>query len=218
MNTKRPINVIVVSLLVLAAMASTMVCSLFTPRPSATEPAGTPTSSTPAPTPPPGVYPPSFARFRSIAVTVPQKFNNGEYTLPVALQGVQYTDEVQLSEAQRALLSQNGFVVLAPQAGQYQEFYQIYESGRYGERPVFITTDSIYHVYHLIFDKMLRDLETESFINTLGSLTTTMLQASMNQYNALIGSPLEEPALRNVAYFAVGGAAAGPACSCSCRS
>ncbi len=50
---------------------------------------------------------------------------------------------------------------------------------------------------------MLRDLETETFINTLGSLTTTMLQASLNQYDALRGSPLEGPALRNVAYFAV---------------
>ncbi len=135
MNTKRPLHVIMVSLLVLVAMASTMVCSLVTPLLPTKEPQGTPTSSNPGPTPPAGVYPPTFARFRQIAVTLPQKFANGEYTLPVALEGVQYADEIQLSEAQRALLAQNGFVVQSPQAGQYQEFYQIYESGRYGERP-----------------------------------------------------------------------------------
>jgi hypothetical protein len=69
--------------------------------------------------------------------------------------------------------------------------------------PVFITTDSIYHVYHLIFDKMLRDLERDSFIVTLGSLTSTMLSASYQQYQTLKGTELEEPALRNVAFFAV---------------
>jgi hypothetical protein len=149
------------------------------------------------------VYAPPFAGFQPINVNLPSQFNGGDYALPIDLKGVQFMDRLKISEAQRDLLSQNGFVVLPPKPGEYQEFYSIYESGRYEERPVFVTADSIYHVYHLIFDKMLRDLETESFINTLGRLTAVMLRASNDQYVALKGSPLEEPALRNLAYFAV---------------
>jgi hypothetical protein len=50
---------------------------------------------------------------------------------------------------------------------------------------------------------MLRDLERDSFIATLNSLTSTMLAASYEQYQTLKGTALEEPALRNVAFFAV---------------
>jgi hypothetical protein len=71
------------------------------------------------------------------------------------------------------------------------------------EIPVFITTDSVYHVYHLIFDKMLRDLETGYFIADIKSLTSAMLAATTAQFTSLQGTPLQEPALRNVAYFAV---------------
>jgi hypothetical protein len=112
-------------------------------------------------------------------------------------------DQVELSDAQRALLAQNGFAVTTPVAGEYREFYQIYESGRYGVIPAFITTDSVYHVYHLLFDKMLRDLETQYFIADLKSLTSTMLAATSAQYQSLRGATLEDLALRNVAYFAV---------------
>ncbi len=111
---------------------------------------------------PPGIYPPAFAAYHEISASLPASFSGG-YTLPVDLGGVQNMDTVQLTEAQRALLAQNGFVVTPPVPGEYREFYQVYENGRYMDIPVFITTDSVYHVYHLIFDKMLRDLETRLF-------------------------------------------------------
>ena len=166
-------------------------------------PSASPTASGPAPTPPPNIYAPEFAPYKTVAVNIPARFNGSDYTLPVDLGGVQYASDVEISTAQRQLLSQNGFVVLPPEPGEYREFYQIYEYGRYDFRPVFITTDSVYHVYHLIFDKMLRDLERDSFIATLSSLTNSMLGASYGQYATLKGTPLEEPARRNVAFFAV---------------
>ena len=153
--------------------------------------------------PPANLYAPAFAAYKPVAVNIPATFNGGDYTLPVDLTGVQYADQIQFSESQRQLLSQNGFVVLPPKPSEYREFYQLYEAGRYDMHPVFITTDSIYHVYHLLFDKMLRDLERDQFISTLNSLTSTMLSASYQQYESLKGTTLEEPALRNVAFFAV---------------
>jgi len=71
------------------------------------------------------------------------------------------------------------------------------------DMPMFVTTDSVYHVYHLLFDKMLRDLETGYFIADLKSLTSTMLAATSAQYQSLQGSSLEDEALRNAAYFGV---------------
>src|SRR3989304_3988660 len=90
--------------------------------------------------------------------------------------------------------AQNGFVVALPGPEVYNEFYQIYEDFRYSGEPMFVTTDSVLHVYHLLFDKILRDLEVEYFIPTLESLTAAMLGASLEQYQSLLGSPLEGPA------------------------
>jgi hypothetical protein len=162
-----------------------------------------PNTPTQPPSPPAGVYPAAFASYNEPAVNLPDTYSAGSYTLPVDLNQVQVPDSVKLSGAQQTLLAQNGFVVAPPEPGKYREFYQIYESTRYSETPVFITTDSVYHIYHLIFDKMLRDLETDYFISGLKSLTSTMLAATSIQYQTLKGTELEEPALRNVAYFAV---------------
>src|SRR5450759_27254 len=159
----------------------------------------TPTQSIP----PAGIYPAPFAAYNEIAARLPQTFGGGGYTLPLDLNQVQNLSAVDMTAAQRNLLAQNGFAVAAPVAGQFREFYQIYEQWRYSDIPVFITTDSIYHVYHLLFDKMLRDLETAHFIVALKSLSSAMLSTTYQQYQALLGTALEEPARRNVAYFAV---------------
>jgi hypothetical protein len=211
MQVKRNPLLFVSSILVIVSMA----CNLFATKPSAppqpaeTKPAETqsvpPTASGPVPTPPANVYAPVFASFQPVSVNIPAKFNGGDYALPVNLGNVQFANEITVSDAQRQLLAKNGFVVTSPKPGEYREFYQIYEQNRYkdGLRPVFITTDSIYHVYHLLFDKMLRDLERDSFTKILNDLTSTMLKSSYQQYSDLKGTPLEEPARRNVAYFAV---------------
>jgi hypothetical protein len=111
-----------------------------------------------------------------------------------------------LTDAQKAGLSAHGFVVTPPEPGKYHEFYQAYESLRYfGDQPVFVTTDSVFHVYHLIFDKMLRDLERDYFISTLDTLTSTLIAASHQQFLQVQGTALEDPVRRNVAFFAVAG-------------
>ncbi|MCX7608068.1 MAG: DUF3160 domain-containing protein [Anaerolineales bacterium] len=172
-----------------------------------------PSQETPRePLSPEDVYPPSFAVYRPISVRLPQTYHGESYTLPLDLNQVRGWQDLQLSQAQRKLLAQNGFVVVSPVPGKYREFYQIYEEARYRRSlssgtyyavPIFITTDSVYHIYHLIFDKMLRDLEKDDFIADLRALTSALLAETTEQYLALKGTPLEEPALRNVAYFGV---------------
>ena len=193
---------LVVSALLIVSLACNIPIQLAqTPAPTAAP--ATPTTAGPLPTPPPGVYPPAFSEYPVVQVNLPAAYAGGDYSLPVDLNAVQGMDTVELTAQARALLSQNGFVVLPPNPGEFREFYQIYEAHRYEQDNIFVTTDSIYHVYHLLFDKMLRDLERDYFIADLGSLTSAMLSASYQQYQSLRGTSLEEPALRNVAFFAV---------------
>jgi len=187
------------AVLIVQSACSIPITPTAQPSPTIQSPLNTPTLSAP----PVGIYPPPFATYNEVAASLPQTFSGGGYTLPLDLSQVQNMAAVELTDAQRLLLAQNGFVVTAPVAGQYREFYQIYDALRYSDNPVFITTDSVYHIYHLIFDKMLRDLETGYFIVDLKSLTSAMLTATYQQYQALRGTTLEEPARRNVAYFAV---------------
>ena len=153
------------------------------------------------------VYGATFASYQQAQVSLPQSYPGG-YSLPISLSEVENMDEINLSPDQLALLAQNGFVVQAPDNSPSKllsEFYQGYESTRYGDIPAFITTDSVFHVYHLVFDKMLRDLEREMFIPMLRELTTAMIAATKAQYDQVAGTSLEEAALRNLAFFSVAG-------------
>jgi len=149
---------------------------------------------------------PGFAAYSEIPVTLPEAYQG--YTLPVDLAALGNYNQFTFSEAQGALLAQNGFVV-AP--AEWLEFFQLYENARYEEIPVFVTTDSVYHVYHLLFDKMLRDLEREHFEPDISALTAACLQSAQVLYAELQGTQLEDVARRVVAYFAVAAALTNPA-------
>ncbi|MHC1740731.1 MAG: DUF3160 domain-containing protein [Anaerolineaceae bacterium] len=151
------------------------------------------------------VYGGSFATYQEKVLNIPAKYQGG-YSLPLDLGSVTNLGDFPLSSGQENALKGNGFVVLPPTNDAnkvYTEFYQAYESIRYDQTPVFVTTDSIYHVYHLVFDKMLRDLERDSFIAAIKELTTTMVAATTAQYQTLKGTTLEDAALRNVAFFSI---------------
>ncbi|MCS6880863.1 MAG: DUF3160 domain-containing protein [Oscillochloridaceae bacterium] len=107
---------------------------------------------------------------------------------------------VPLSPEQRARVAANGFVV---SPGETKEFYELYERARYDNIPVFVTSDSLLHVYHLLFDRTLRRAEMTAFIPMLKRLNAELLRTSVAQYEALAGTPWADAARRNAAYFAV---------------
>jgi hypothetical protein len=189
-----------------ALIIAMLACNLpggAAPTPPADEATTTPepASAAASPTPPLGAKAPVFASYNKPTVVLPESFSG--YDLPIDLSSVQGVEDLSLSTEQETLLTANGFVVAAPGSEGVQEFYQIYESARYQDRPVFITTDSVLHVYHLLFDKILRDLETGRFIATLETLAQTMLESTQTQYESLKGTNLEEQARRNLAFFSV---------------
>ena len=57
-----------------------------------------------------------------------------------------------------ATLAANGFVVVP---GMSKLFHTGYDSSAYDPYPVFVTTDAAYHVWHLVFSKVLREMEEQ---------------------------------------------------------
>ena len=192
--------------LVVAALACNAPAAPATPaEPAPSREAVEPTAAAP-PTRPPSVEPvpvsnargPGFASYPNIPVSLPAAYDG--YALPLEVAALRNYDSFTFGDAQGALLAQNGFFV-AP--ADWLEFFQLYESARYEELPVFVTTDSVYHVYHLLFDKMLRDLEREHFEPDMRALTAACLASAQELQADLQGTQLEEMTQRVVAYFAV---------------
>ncbi len=111
-----------------------------------------------------------------------------------------------LSDEQRALLEQNGFVVVPSQVAQ---IYEIYKSAKERGIPIFVTTDALLHTYHILYDYTLRSAEIQHFVNDLKGLNVVMIQVAEEQYSAASGK-LQEAARRNLAYFSVASALLEP--------
>jgi len=113
-----------------------------------------------------------------------------------------------LSEEQRRRLAADGFVV---SPGAEKEFFTLYEKARYANVPIFVTSDSLLHAYHLLFDKTLRTAERSYFIPLLKGLNAALLASTQADYEALKGTQWEDAALRTVAFAGVGSRLLDPA-------
>lgn len=126
------------------------------------------------------------------------------YSLPLDL-GTIVNEDVLRRVFPRAqeLLTQNGFVVMP--RGRKEDIVEIYDDIEDADIPVFVTADSLLHVYHIQFDEALKDIEEREFYEDLRTFTDEMIRDGETKYNSL-DSDLKEAAGRNVAYFSVGGA------------
>jgi hypothetical protein len=101
------------------------------------------------------------------------------------------------SEQAAAALLENAFVVVPSQQPLFHPVYQSYEA----EEVWFVTTDVGYHYWHLAFDKVLREVETQVLLPTLEDLVGGMLEAARTQRSEFLGTELEEPADRVAQLF-----------------
>jgi hypothetical protein len=113
-----------------------------------------------------------------------------------------------LSPAQRSQLERDGFVVTP---GTEKEFFTLYEQARYRNVPIFVTSDSLLHVYHLLFSKVLRTAEVEYFIPLLRDLNRAMAVNTQTNYEQLKSTPWEDAARRTAAFVCVAGRLLDPA-------
>lgn len=122
------------------------------------------------------------------------------YTLPIAGMGditnfqrdiVEKLGMTLSFEAQEKLLA-NGFVVLPGSSTRFDYLYSQYQSL---EVPVFVSADSILHLYHLYFDQILKNLEITYFSNDLKLLAKALLDETGKLHNSFSDKKLKDAAL-----------------------
>ncbi|HII79204.1 MAG TPA: DUF3160 domain-containing protein [Methanosarcina sp.] len=134
------------------------------------------------------------------------------YSLPLMASEIanydDFTQKIPLTNESRDLLHKNGFVVLAGEDSKNQLITghslvnETYRDLKIADVPIFITSDSLLHLYHIQFDETLKRVESEEFYDELWKLDKALLEASIEDYNSASGRK-KEAARRNVAYFAV---------------
>ena len=134
------------------------------------------------------------------------------YSLPLQASEIANYDDfiykIPLTNESRDLLYRNGFVVI--ENGTIENQFTVeqirvndtYRALKVADVPIFITSDSLLHLYHIQFDETLKRVESEEFYDELWKLDKALLEASIDDYNSASGSE-KEAARRNAAYFAV---------------
>lgn len=141
-----------------------------------------------------GVYNPVTAEFipQAIPYTVNSDFSNVANYLKF---------EDQFSEMGEFLLANNYFFVTY---SRYKKLYDIYNDCTWSGTPLFITTDCVLHIYHVLYDNLLAEIEENYFYAYLDTLTTILLQNTNNSYDQYLSNDLVKDALRsNLAYLCI---------------
>ncbi len=82
-----------------------------------------------------------------------------------------------------------------------RQFHHVYEAAAYDGHPVFMTTDAAYHVWHLAFDKLLRETEQQVLLPELESMLLRLVELARAQRDELAGTALAEPADRVAQFY-----------------
>lgn len=82
----------------------------------------------------------------------------------------------------------------------YQQPFSIYETNQYMGSNNFVTTDSIVHLYHIIYLGMMEDMEQNSLKQKLMALSKNCLDNALSDYKEAKGEE-KDLTLRNAALF-----------------
>lgn len=139
-----------------------------------------------------------FSSYEPLSIDVNPQLRRYEFDLSKAIN----RDQFDFGLSERSLLEKNGFVVVPAEFGQ---FYDLYEDNYNQSIPSFVTTDSILHSFHILYDYLLRKAETSNFTSDLAALIDLMLDWHSALASSLDdGSSRVEDAIRkNVAFFSV---------------
>jgi hypothetical protein len=166
-------------------------------------------------TPPPreiGALPVSLVRFgayEDVPLLGPDAEPYAGPDTPRSLEGVEIAPSVADVLADPAIertLTDRGFVVVP---SDLRLFHFAYQGNVYEGWPVYVTTDVAYHLWHQVFDKVLRSLEQEVLLPELEALVTGLLERAEAQAAELEGTPLADAASRVEQLYQVAAAELG---------
>jgi len=138
--------------------------------------------------------------------------NSPSYTLPIAVRDIpnyEWMDrQFGLADA-KELVSKNGFAVLEhdwtrhfPEAEENADIIKPYEFMSESGIPIFITSDTLLHLYHVQFDESLKEVEETEFADDITDLTASLRLQAQALYETSEGN-LREAARRNVIFLSV---------------
>lgn len=123
------------------------------------------------------------------------------------------SSKLDFGEAERQRLSQNGFYVEPvppPNRLEVDDMADAYRDE--SSNQFFITSDLFLHSYHLIFDRMLQDIEEKKILPSVVKMSEALAVASENELKAAPPSPvLHDASLHNLVYFSVAAKLLNPA-------
>jgi len=132
------------------------------------------------------------------------KIDMPAYSLPLDLNKITnfsyVSDKYLEKQEQKDLLKKNGFVVV--KRGVTDNITTFYKNVLNENIPIYVTADTPLHLFHILFDETLKEIEEENFYPDILAVTEIFLEASEENYKKLEGE-LKEAAKRNVAYFSV---------------
>lgn len=130
--------------------------------------------------------------------------NAPQYQLPLNLNDITNIKKISsyfnLEEGAKDKLESNGFVIISWHG---DDIIQPYKTMKDNEIPIFVTPDTLLHLYHIQFNEILKDIEEEEFFDSLLDMTKALQEKSKDDYEAFTDPELKEAARRNVAYFSV---------------
>lgn len=98
------------------------------------------------------------------------------------------------------LLRQNGFAATAPE--EHDDLVAFYEALKKQGVPIFVTSDSVLHLYHLQFDETLKDIEERQLFDDALQMSLA-LQTEAERLRGELAGEAKEAARRLVAYATV---------------
>lgn len=115
-------------------------------------------------------------------------------------------DDRVYSENERKRLSEKGLFTRLPEPAppdiHVDDMVDLYRRTR---GPLFISSDFFLHTFHLIFDRMLQDMETKTFLPAIKNITTNMYRASERRLESASSETLRMASRRNLWFFGVAG-------------
>ena len=115
--------------------------------------------------------------------------------------GNRWFKDIEINEDAETILKTNGSVVRP--WFQEKDMVGVYKLLKEFEVPIFITSDSLLHLYHIQFDETLMRIEEDHFFTDTRLLSQELFDHFLDQSHAYTGD-LAEAARKNAAFFAVG--------------
>jgi hypothetical protein len=131
-----------------------------------------------------------------------------QYNLPLKTNEISnfadFSTKITLGNDALNLLKKNGFVVIHnPFNPKEEDIITPYKTLKDEEIPIFITSDTLLHLYHIQFDETLKQIEEREFYDKIWEISQEFFDDAIEKYSNTTGD-LKEASKRNVAYLSVG--------------